>query len=198
MNNVANIDPMGSFVLTGKVKKALDKGKIAGVRIEFLAGGARAVAALPLAEGETAHTWAPIVEVMASISNGDLRPFAEEKAHLVSKYEVRLDEEAPEGLRAAADKSALEAAVAGLPFRKRRALQMSNKEFELAFLRWEGGNPVPRPAEQAEALRLQRATATRGGSTSGRGRGRGGRGRGSFLGAQGAPPEGPASVQNAQ
>jgi len=99
----------------------------------------------------------------------------------VSKFEVRLDKEAPEGFRKASKKEDMEAAVAALPFKERRAFQMSNKEFEMAFLRWEDGKPIPRPAEQAEALRVERAS-TRGGGF--RGRGRGGRGRGSFLGPQ--------------
>jgi hypothetical protein len=194
MASIANVDPMGSFVLAGKAKKALDKGKLGGIRLEFTAEGGKALGALPLAEGETELSWRALAEVMASISDSsDSRPWAEEKAHFVSKFEIRLDKEAPEGLRTAADKAALDAAVAALPFRERRAFQMSNKEFEMAFLRWEAGAPVPRPAEQAEALRVERNAARGGG---GRGRGRGGRGRGSFLAPQAAAGQGQANGQN--
>lgn len=196
MANIANVDPMGSFVLAGKAKKALEKGKLAGIRLEFTAEGGKALGALPLKEGETALSWKALAEVMASIasSGDDDRPWAEEKAHLVSKFEIRLDKEAPEGLRNAANKAAYEAAVMLLPFRDRRAIQMSNKEFEMAFLRWEAGQPVPRPVDQAEALRAERNAARGGG---GRGRGRGGRGRGSFLVPQAQAGTGQNSGQGA-
>jgi len=172
---------MGALGLTAKYKRALEKGNLKAIRLVFTPEGVKVEGSNALDEDED-PVWIPLPEAMASPSRGEERPFLDEKAHTVGRYEVRLDEEAPQELRNATSKVVLDAAVAALPFRKRRALQMSNREFELAFLRWEGGNPVPRPAEQAEALRAERA-ATRGGNR-GRGRGRGGRGRGSFRGAQ--------------
>jgi len=195
MADIAIFDPLGSFVLAPKAKKLLESGKLAGIRVNFTPSGAVVEAAVPLATGETTLNFRGINEVMASLPEKGARPFADEKAHLVSKYEIRLDEEAPAGLRNATTQVALDAAVAALAFAKRRALQMSNKEFEMAFLRWEAGTAVPRPAEQADALRQERAAARGGG---GRGRGRGGRGRGSFRGAPVAPVTGPQAGQNAQ
>jgi len=180
------IDPTGIVGLQAKYKKALDKGKLAEIRLEFTAAGFTAVARLPKGEGK----FLPISEAMALISAEiEERPFADEKAHAVSKFEVRLDKEAPDSFKKASSKEELDAAIAShQPFKERRAFQMSNKEFELAFLRWEDGNPVPRPAEEAESLRKERA-ASRGGGT--RGRGRGGRGRGSFLAPEARPVPGP-------
>jgi len=195
MASVASIDPFGSLVLAAKAKKALDQGKLAGIRLEFTAEGGKALGALPLKAGEVTLQWVAIAEAMASVSKEtEVRPWAEEKAHLVSKFEVRLDKEAPKELRDSSKKEEAEAAIAAMPFKERRAFQMSNKEFEMAFLRWEDGTPVPRPAEQAEALRVERA-ATRGGGF--RGRGRGGRGRGSFLGPQGKAGQVQTAGQNA-
>lgn len=176
------IDPSGIFGLTAKYKKALEQGKIGALRLEFSNGEFTATAAKNDGPKGALGNFVPLSEAMASISATADRPYGDEKAHLVGKYEVRLDEECPVALRDAADKAALDAAVAALPFRKRRALQMSNKEFELAFSRWENGAPVPRTAEAVEALLAER-NATRGGGNRGRGRGRGGRGRGSFRDA---------------
>jgi len=202
----AYIDPLGQFALVAKYQKALEKGKILGLKLEFTAYGQKALAFVPKA-GQTNESakadeknghWVSVVDAMASKSSTEEKPFSEEKKYLVSRYEVRLDEEAPAAMRGAADKSALEAAVAALPFAKRKALQMSNQEFEIAFLRWESGVARVRPAEQADALRLERASAKAG---RGRGRGelrggraRGGRGRGGFRGAEApqAAPEGAA------
>jgi hypothetical protein len=188
MANITIVDPMGSLVLAPKARKALEKGKLAGIRLEFTNSGVRAVAALPLEEGKKGEPtkWVPIAEAMASIASSteESRPWAEEKGHLVTKFEVRLDKEAPKELRESSTKVEFEAAIAALPFKERRAFQMSNKEFEMAFLKWEEGKPIPRPADQAEALRVERSVTAKRGAL--RGRGRGGRGRGSFLGPQAA------------
>lgn len=182
MASLSLIDPMGALGLTAKYKKALEKGRVGAIRIEFTPTGVSAYGQKINAD-KSAGDWVPLLEAMASIGDDVAeRPFADEKSHIVGKYEIRLDEEAPTALRAAPDKSGLEAAIAALPFKKRRALQMSNKEFELAFLRWEDGVPIPRAAEAAEALVRERVAAR--GGNRGRGRGRGGRGRGSFLDAQ--------------
>jgi hypothetical protein len=180
------VDPLGPLGLTAKYTKALQGGKLAGIRLVFTPTGVQVEGCLP----SDPAAWVPLTEAMASKASDDARPFADEHAHIVSKYESRLDEECPTGLRSAADKAAETAAIVALPFAKRRALQMSNREFEEAFLRWVGGAPVARTAEQAEALRQERIAA-RG---RGRGRGRGGRGRGSFR----APPQEAAQGPQAQ
>jgi len=196
MSTIPIIDPSGSFALSAKYKKALEKGKLAGIRLEFDTSGVRVLAALPSKEGEQAQ-WVPIAEAMASISGvTEERPFEDEKAHIVGKFEVRLDKECPVALRDSASKEALTAAIQGLPFKERRALQMSNREFELAYLRWEDGTPVPRPAEQAELLRQEQA-ANRGRANA-RGRGRGGRGRGSFRSEENPPKESAQAPKSAQ
>jgi len=178
------IDPLGPLALAAKYKKALEKGRIVGLRLTFTPAGVVAEGQKPPVGGQPG-AWVALTEAMASTSGApEERPFPEEKEHMCSKYELRLDEAAPESFRNAANKAALQAAVAALDFRKRRALLMSNKEFETAFLRWEDGNPIPRPAEEVDALRRER-NAARGGNR-GRGRGRGGRGQQAFRAPQNA------------
>jgi hypothetical protein len=190
MDHLVVIDPLGHFGLSPKFRKALEQGKVAAIRLTFELGETRAEALSNGPEGD----WSSLVEAMASISATAERPFEDERAHVVGKFEVRLDKEAPAGLRSAADKAALTAAIDSLPFRERRALAMSNREFDLSYLRWENGAPVPRPAAEADKLR-QEQIAARGGGKTGRGRGRGGRGRGSFLAPQDAAVSGPSGQQ---
>jgi len=172
------LDPLGPLALAPKYQKLLASGKFEGLRLTF--NGSGFIAQAKLEGGD----FMPLTEAMASLSSkdGKVEDFSSEKAHAVGKYEKRLDEEAPAAFRAASSMEDIRAAIAALEFRKRNAYNLSNKEFEMKYLRWEGGNPVLRSAEQAEALRMERA-ATRGGGA--RGRGRGGRGRGSFRGPQG-------------
>jgi len=185
MSSIPLIDPTGPLGLRAKYQNALEKGKILAIRIEFTPKGVVAMGLKKGGDAAVAADWLPIAEAMTKAAEAvEERPFEDEKAHFVSKYEVRLDEEAPQGLRDAATAADLKAAIAALEFRKRRALQMSNREFELAFLRWENGGPIVRPAEEAEKLRQEQVTARGGGA---RGRGRGGRGRGAFRGAEEAP-----------
>jgi len=154
-----NIDPMGPLGLSLKYRKALEKGRIQAIRLEFVLEGTRVMALRKGGNASIAEDWSPLSDAMASSSQGNERSFEEQRDHLVSKYEVRLDEEAPASFRNASTEADLKAAMAAIDFKKRRALQMSNREFEISFLRWEDGRPLVRPAEEADKMRGASKTA---------------------------------------
>eukprot|EP00918_Siedleckia_nematoides_P018843 GHVU01040275.1.p2 GENE.GHVU01040275.1~~GHVU01040275.1.p2 ORF type:complete len:204 (+),score=20.05 GHVU01040275.1:115-726(+) len=201
-NSIKMIDPLGPLGLTAKYKKALEKGTIGALRLEFTPTGVQAVGLRKGGNANNAADWLPLVEALAaSKPTNEERPLDAEKAYVANKYEVRLDEEAPASLRNASSAEELNAAIAALPFKKRRALQMSNREFELAFLRWEEGRPVPRSAESAEELRIAQQKKTSGGKPNApvtRGQGPKGKGKGSFRESPGEPAEVPSKGKTAQ
>lgn len=200
-NPIKMIDPLGPLGLTAKYKKALEKGKIEAIRLEFTPEGVRAVALKKGGVRTTEADWLPLADALAASKTEVVSSLEDERSYWANKYEVRLDEEAPASIRNAASEEALKAAVAAIPFKKRRALQMSNKEFELAFLRWEDGRPVVRSAEQAEELRIAqikpKASGGKPNAPVQKGQGPKGKGKGSFRETPGEPAESSKSSEKA-
>jgi len=190
MSSIAVVDPMGPLALAAKYQNAMKNGKILSIKIEFTPSGVQVQGLVP-ATKESPQKWVPIAEAMSSgrgQKESSVEDFPSTKLYWMKRYESRIDEEAPKGVIDAESQAQLDTAIAGIPFEKRRALQMSNSEFEESYMGFEKGVPVRRPVEDKDRIKAERAAlkAARGQNTRGRGHGRGGRGQGSFLVAQSA------------
>jgi len=169
---------MGPLNLAPKYAKMLANGRLDAISVIFRSGGITVRGRLPSQEGVTEEVWMDLPEAIAATAASTVRPWAEERTYKVQKFEQRLDIECPANLRDAASEEAWNAAMAAIPFERRKAFNMSNKDFEREYVRFVNGVGERRPVEDVIAREsVQRGSANRG-------RGRGGRGRGSSFQAQ--------------
>jgi len=151
--------------------------QIEGEKPAVAAAAARIVDGVNIAAvAEVPGIWMPInAAIAATVPMGTIeaQSWVKTLAYLCKKIETRLDIEAPDSVRTAVDETAYDAAIlAELSFQQRKALSLSNKEFDERYERFVAGVGE---LKTLEVLHAERA------ATRGRGGRRGGRGRGSAF-----------------